>query len=69
MLTPKEKLAQSLEVLQKIQDKERVAIFRTRAISRTHRDRLLKNGFIQEVMKGWYISVNPGERMGDSTSW
>jgi hypothetical protein len=69
MPTSTEKLVQSLEVLKGFQDKDGVAIIKTNAISRIHRDRLLKNGFIQEVMKGWYISANPGQRKGDSTSW
>jgi len=58
MSTPKEKLALSLDVLQGLQDKDGVAIFKAREISRTDKDRLLKNGYIQEVMKGWYISAN-----------
>src|SRR5204863_1306498 len=68
MATPQEKLAQSLEALKALQDKGVVAI-RTGDLSRTHRERLLKNGFIQEVMKGWYIAARPGERAGDSTAW
>jgi hypothetical protein len=32
-------------------------------------ERLLKNGFIQEVMKGWYISARPDEPAGESTGW
>jgi hypothetical protein len=68
MTTPQEKLAGSLEVLKALQDKGIVAI-RAGDLSRTHRERLLKNGFIQEVMKGWYISARPDERAGDSTAW
>lgn len=69
MPSPQEKLAQSLEVLKHFQDNDGVAIIKSDALSRTHRERLLKNGFIKEVMKGWYISNNPQERKGDSTSW
>ncbi|MBK9099493.1 MAG: Fic family protein [bacterium] len=69
MAAPNEKLAQSLEVLKQFQDKDGVAIIKSDALSRTHRERLLKNGFIKEVMKGWYISNNPQERKGESTSW
>jgi Fic/DOC family len=68
MATPQQKLAQSLEALKALQDKGVVAI-RAADLSRTHRERLLKNGFIQEVMKGWYIPARPGERAGDSTLW
>jgi hypothetical protein len=65
---PQEKLAGSLEALKTLQDKGIIAI-RARDLSRTHKERLLKNGFIQEVMKGWYIAARPGDRAGDSTAW
>lgn len=68
MATPGEKLAASLEELKKIQDKGMVAI-KSAELSQTHRERLLKNGFIKEVVKGWYIATAPGEQQGDSTSW
>jgi hypothetical protein len=64
-----EKLAESLEVLRKIQSDEGITAIKASKISRTHRERLIKNGFIMEVMKGWYISSRAGERPGDSTSW
>jgi hypothetical protein len=38
-------------------------------MTRTHRERLLKNGFIKEVMKGWYIPARPEEPAGESTAW
>ena len=63
-----EKLAHSLSVLKELQDKGQIAI-RTRDMTRTHRERLLKNGFIQEVMKGWYIPSRPDEAPGESTAW
>ena len=61
MATPQEKLARSLEALKTLQDKGVVAI-QARDLSRAHREHLLRNGFIQEVMKGWYIPARPGER-------
>ena len=42
---------------------------RSRDLTRTHRERLLKNGFLQEVMKGWYIPARPDENSGESTAW
>ena len=53
MLTLQDKLAESLAVLKKLQDDGIVAI-QTKNITRTHRERLVKSGFIKEVMKGWY---------------
>lgn len=68
MATPSENLAKSLEALQVLQEREVVAI-RSSDLSRTHRERLVKNGFLQGVMKGWYIPSRPDERQGDSTAW
>ncbi|HLP55030.1 MAG TPA: Fic family protein [Fluviicola sp.] len=68
MATPGEKLAASLEELKKLQDADIVAI-KSSALSRVHRERLIENGFIKEVAKGWYLSVPNDEQDGDSTSW
>ncbi|MBI2271023.1 MAG: Fic family protein [Bacteroidetes bacterium] len=68
MATPSEKLAESLEALKVLQDQEIMAI-NVSELSRVHRQRLLKNGFLKEVVKGWYITVPSYEQQGDSTSW
>ncbi|MGX7666069.1 Fic family protein [Flavobacterium pedocola] len=69
MATPGEKLATSLQVLQKLQQKDNIVAIKSAEINRTHRERLVKNGFLKEVSKGWYIVANPNETPGDSTSW
>ena len=69
MATPSEKLAESLEVLHKLQNANGAAAIRARDLTRTHRERLLKNGFLQEVMKGWYIPSRPDDGKGESTAW
>lgn len=68
MSTPAEKLAESLKILKELQDDGIVAL-QTGKISRTHRERLLKNGFLDEVQKGWYIATSPTAGKGDTTSW
>ena len=68
MATPSEKLAESLDVLRALQEQNIVAI-RSSDLTRTHRERLKANGFLQEVMKGWYIPARPGETSGESTAW
>jgi len=68
MATPSEKLALSLEVLQALMQQEQVAI-RSADLTRLHRERLVKHGFLQEVLRGWYIPSRPGENKGDSTAW
>ncbi|HEV3040929.1 MAG TPA: Fic family protein [Candidatus Angelobacter sp.] len=69
MAAPSEKLAQSLEALHQLQNSSGAAAIRARDLSRTHRERLLANGFLQEVIKGWYIPARPDEVRGDSTPW
>ena len=69
MATPAEKLAASLEVLKKIQDKNGIAVIKAGEITRTHKDRLVSKGFLIEVIKGWYISTRSDMSKGDSTSW
>ena len=68
MTTPQDKLAQSLAVLKKFQD-EGVAAIHTKNMTRTHRERLIKYGFIKEVIKGWYVPARPDEPAGESTAW
>ena len=68
MASPLDKLADSLAELERLQQRGTVAI-QSRDLSRTHRERLLRNGFLEEVMKGWYIPCRPDEQRGESTTW
>lgn len=68
MAKPSEKLASSLELLKSLQEQGKVAI-RTSDLSRVHRERLVANGFLREVIKGWYIPARPDETAGESTAW
>ena len=68
MAAPNEKLAESLDVLKALQQGGK-RVFRSDDLSRVHRERLVANGFLQEVMKGWLISSRPSARAGDSTPW
>ena len=62
------KLAESLKVLHGVQQRDIVAI-RSADLTRTHRERLLKAGFLQEVIKGWYIAAASDQRAGESSAW
>lgn len=68
MATPNEKLAASLAALRDLQ-KEGRRVIQSQELTRVHRERLLHNGFLKEVMKGWLISSSPGAADGDSTPW
>ena len=68
MATPADKLAHSLRTLKALQDSGVKAI-RSTNLTRTDRERLQRNGFIREVMKGWYLPARPDESPGESTAW
>jgi len=68
MPAPNEKLAASLTALQELH-KGGHRVFQSKDLSRVDRERLLRNGFLQEVMRGWLISSSPSTRPGDSTPW
>lgn len=68
MAKPSEKLAASLSQLEKLQKTGR-RVFRSNELTRVHRERLIRSGFLLEVMKGWLISSSPGSDPGDTTPW
>ena len=57
-----------MTALQKLQTNGR-HVFQSKELTRVHRERLRKYGFLREVMKGWLISSDPSADAGDSTSW
>jgi len=62
-------LAASLEQLRKLQEENpHIVLKGAEQLSRTHLNRLLAGGWLQEVMKGWYIPSRPGSE-GDTTVW
>lgn len=66
MAAPNEKLAQSLQALHALEPARAIP---AKALSRVHRERLKKSGFLTEVVKGWYIQARPQDDAGDSTAW
>ena len=70
MATIQEKLADSLAALKKYQDahKDNLVIHGAETLGRTHTERLVGSGYLQMVVKGWYIPSSPGSE-GDSTVW
>ena len=67
MAVPPQKLARSLEDLKSLQDRGVVAI-RSSDLERIDRERLVKNGILQPVMKGWYLPARPDAVAGESTA-
>jgi hypothetical protein len=68
-MKPNQKLAEALQLLKEIQDKQIIAIYTDTFKTVKHRQLLLKYGFIKEVSKGWYIASDPLEKEGETTSW
>lgn len=68
MATPHEKLADALDALKALQTDGR-RVFQSADLGRTYRERLVQNGFLQEVIKGWLISTSPQANDGDTTPW
>jgi fido (protein-threonine AMPylation protein) len=68
MSTPHEKLAESLARLEKLQTGGK-RVFRSNELSRVHRERLLRAGFLQQVVRGWLIASSPDTAPGESTPW
>jgi hypothetical protein len=65
---PPAKLASALESLKRLQDDGLQAIPGPK-LSRANREVLLRAGFLNQVIRGWYIPRRPDEADGDSTAW
>ncbi len=65
-----DKLSQALQRIYKIvESKGKIHILQTKEISRSDREILTRNRWLQEVMKGWYMLVRPDLGTGESSAW
>lgn len=69
MASLNEKLASSLRILRERSKGGKIRVFKSAEFGRTDRERLVKQGFLREIMNGWLMVSRPDERDGDSTSW
>jgi len=60
------KLADALERATKV---ARRNFLRASDLSRGNRNYLLPRGYLQEIIKGWYLLTRPAEHPGESTAW
>lgn len=67
MSAANEKLASSLEQLARAMGDRRV--IRSSALSRVHRERLVRSGFLRRAARGWLFSSNPADPPDDPTGW
>lgn len=69
MASVQEKIAASLAVLKDYQDKHAdILIKGVETLGKTHTTRLIEAGFLEPIIKGWYMPTFPG-REGDSSVW
>jgi hypothetical protein len=68
MASPSELLAKSLTALAGLQEAGKWAI-RSADLPRMDRIRLQTGGYLQEVVKGWYLPSRPDEPTGSSGAW
>lgn len=67
--TPNQKtLTQALTTLKGIQDAG-FQVVKTDELPRSQREILIKNGFLQPIIAGWYMSTHPNDKLGDTTPW
>lgn len=69
MADSKERLASSLLELKKYQEQNNTGVVKgSSGLGRTHLQRLVENGWLEPVMKGWYIPSSP-EDVGTTSVW
>lgn len=68
MATPNELLAKSLTVLAELQQAGKHVV-RGAQLPRMDRARLVKAGFLEEVVRGWYLPSRPDAQPGSSAAW
>jgi hypothetical protein len=68
MATVNQKLAEALKALKRFHDKN-IHVLHSSDLKEVHRIVLVEQGFLRPVIKGWYITANPGDQDGDATAW
>lgn len=63
------KIAAALERAKEVADRYDSHIVRSSDLSRTDREILLRNNWLQDIIKGWYMLTRPDVKPGDSTAW
>lgn len=63
-----QRLADALAALKALQDAG-IHVVQSAWLQRPHREALLKGGFIQPVIRGWYMPAGPADSPGDTTAW
>ncbi len=67
-MKPSDKLLEALKALHTLQSEGVIAV-QSSQLSRLHRERLCKHGFLEPVINGWYIPSRPNDSPGETTAW
>jgi len=62
-------IADALERVTAQANKKHAQIISSSEISRTDRELLLASGWLQEIIRGWYMLVRPDVATGDTAAW
>jgi fido (protein-threonine AMPylation protein) len=68
MAGPEELLAKSLGLLEAVHRRGQY-VLAARDLGATDRRRLVRTGYLQPIIKGWYLTSRPGDRDGETTAW
>lgn len=66
--TSRQNMAAALSALKRLQDGGQ-NVFQGKEFDRYIRQKLVRAGYLKEIMKGWYISSSPSEQEGDTTAF
>ncbi len=62
-------IAEALQRVKMVTHQRQADVIQAQEIQRKDRELLLRTGWLQEVMKGWYLLSRPDLLRGDSTAW
>ncbi len=68
-MTLAEQIAATLSRVHEVAKKQGGNIVASADIERTDRELLIRTGWLQEIIKGWYMLVRPDVNGGESTAW
>lgn len=66
---PKQPIHEALSRIQKLVKKKGSPILYSSEILRKDRELLVKNRWLQEIIRGWFLVIRPDLPVGDSTAW
>lgn len=65
----RQRLAAALKRAKVASKADGIDVIHTRDLSRADRELLVSSGWLQEIIKGWYLLLRPDAEPGDSTIW